>query len=187
MKGQCNRISLDTGALMQDLTKRAEQAMKLEGNSLIHLMAHELHLTTHGGAPGKPTWRDEIERNLGHVATTVTAEAIFMDFGFSTDNLSDEVWAMLIAYGSGNQADGGGTKIHAGPTGRSVWDDNLAGKHPSAAESTYDLPDEFNQKGNHFIGNAMKRAQAQYGNMVVKAFEYLPDRVYYEKVRVKPP
>ncbi len=172
---------------MDDLTRRAESALKLEGDTLLDLMAQELHMTTHGGAPGKPAWRDEVERNLRHVATAVTEDGISMDFGYSPSNEADKVRAMLIAYGSGDKAEGGGTKILQGPEGRNVWNDDLTGKHPSGSTITQELPDEFNQKGNLFIGNAMRRAETEYGEMLVKAFEYLPSRVFTEKVRVNPP
>lgn len=172
---------------MDDLTRRAKSALKLEGDSLLHLMAQELHITTHGGAPGKPAWRDEVERNLGHVATAVTKDGISMDFGYSPSGLADKVRALIIAYGSGDKAVGGGDKILQGPEGRDVWNDGLTGKHPSGSTITQELPDEFNQLGNLFVSNAMRRAETDYCEMLVKAFDYLPNRVFTEKVRVNPP
>lgn len=172
---------------MSALSQRAEQALKAEGDRLIVIMEHEAQLTTHGGAPGKPSWRDEIERNLGHVATTVTADGISMDFGYSPSGMADKVRAMIVAYGSGDKADGGGEKIHAGPPGRSVWDDDLTGRHPSQAKSEHPMPDAFNQEGNRFIENAMRRAQTEFGGLTKAAFAFLPDRMYWEKVRVNRP
>lgn len=187
MNGRCNRISLDTDALMNALSQRAERALKAEGDKLIAIMEHEVQLTTNGGAPGKPAWREEIADNLGHVATTITADGISMDFGYSPSGMADKVRAMVVAYGSGEKADGGGEKIHAGPPGRSVWDADLTGRHPSRAHTEHPLPDEFNQTGNQFVRNALRRAQTQFGGLVEAAFEALPDRMYWEKVRVSPP
>lgn len=71
--------------------------------------------------------------------------------------------AMLIAEGAGSAA--GGAPIHAGPPGRSVWDDDLSGKKPSTAKSEYNLPGAFNQPGNHFIDNAVKLMKKHYDDI----------------------
>lgn len=146
MKQQCNVISLNESALMADLKAEAQEALELEGERLLSHVRREVRRTTHGGAPGKPEWRKEIENNLGHTATSVSDDHISMEFGYFTSDKADEVRAMLVEAGSGSAV--GNPAIHAGPTGRSVWNDDVSGKHPSRAKREYDLPAEFNQKGN---------------------------------------
>lgn len=170
---------------MNDLTNRGHKALEAEGRKLAGIMKQEVQHTTHGDAPGKPAWRDHIERNIGQTATTITTDAISIDVGYDYDGKSDEVRAMIVAHGSGDKADGGGNRITAGPPGRSVWDEDVTGKHPSRAKSTYELPEEFNQHGNQFVENAMRRMRTQFGEYVEEAFREMPSSAVYGKVKVR--
>lgn len=169
---------------MQDFSRQGLAALKMEGDKLAAIMKQEVQHTTHGGAPGKPAWRDHVERSIGHVATSITADTLSVDVGYDVSGKSDEVRAMIVAYGSGDKADGGGSPITAGPPGRSVWDGDVTGKHPSRAKSTYALPDAFNQQGNQFVLDAMRRMQTRFGDAVEQAFREMPDGTVYTKVRV---
>lgn len=146
-------------------------------------MRREVYHTTHGGAPGKPEWRKEIADNLSRVAIAVTDTSVSVDVGYSPSDKADEVRAMIVAAGSGSDA--GNAPIHAGPTGRSVWDENMSGKHPSRAKSEYLLPVEFNQKGNQFIENAMRMMKTDFGDVTEAVFASVPDSVYYGNVVVR--
>lgn len=145
-------------------------------------MRREVYHTTHGGAPGKPEWRKEIADNLSRVAIAVTDTSVSVDVGYSPSDKADEVRAMIVAAGSGSEA--GNAPIHAGPTGRSVWDEDVSGKHPSRAKSEYLLPAEFNQKGNQFIENAMRMMKTDFGNVTEAVFASTPDGEYYGNVVV---
>ena len=145
-------------------------------------MRREAAKTTYGGAPGKPDWRKEIADNLDHVTTAVTGDSVSMDFGYSPSGKADEVRAMIVAVGSGSSA--GGSAIHAGPPGRSVWDGDVSGKHPSNAKSEYDLPAAFNQKGNQFVENAMRIMKTEFGMLTEIYMGSIPDHVYYGNVQV---
>ncbi len=182
MNGRCNELSLDEGALMAALTETAKQGLLMEGEALLAIMRAEAGRTTNGGAPGKPEWRREIAGNLNHVATAVAGDGISMDFGYSPAGLADEVRAMVVNEGSGSAA--GGAAIHAGPTGRSVWDSELSGRHPSRAKTEYDLPEGFNQKGNRFVENAVRRMQTRFGDRLEAVFAAEPDSTYYGNVHV---
>lgn len=182
MNGRCNRIMLNEAALMAALRDEAKDALEMEGKRLLNHMRRETGRTTHGGAPGTPTWRKEIASNLEHTVTAVTEGSISMDFGYSPSNKADEVRAMIVESGSGSAA--GGVAIHAGPTGRSVWDEDVSGKHPSRAKTEYALPAEFNQKGNQFVENAMRMMQTEFGNQIEAAFAATPDNAYYGNVEV---
>ena len=135
MNGRCNLIMLDEAALMSVLRDEAKEALELEGQRLLNHMRREVDRTICGGEPGKPAWRQEIAQNLEHTATAVTDDSISMDFGYSPSGKADEVRAMVVEAGSGSAA--GGDAIHAGPAGRSVWDDDLSERHPSRARSEY--------------------------------------------------
>lgn len=136
-------------------------------------MGEELQKTTHGGAPGKPAWRDKLAADIHRVFESITDDAI--EFGVGVDYSSgtwEHVRAMLIAYGSGSRA--GGAAIHAGPPGRDVWNDDLTGKKPSAAKSEYPLPDAFNQEGNDYVNNAMKRMKVFFDDIISEALRSMP-------------
>ena len=182
MKQVCNRISLDEAALMAALREEAKDALEQEGQRLLSHMQREVINATHGGAPGKPDWRKEIARNLGKTAVAVTDDSVSMDFGYSPSDKADEVRAMLVEAGSGSAA--GGKPITAGPNGRSVWNSELDGKHPSRAKSVYKLPAEFNQKGNKFVENAIRMMQTEFGTITETVFATTPDSAYYGNVKV---
>ena len=90
--------------------------------------------------------------------------------------------AMIVEAGAGSAA--GNAPIHAGPTGRSVWDDDVSGQHPSRAKSEYLLPAEFNQKGNQFVENTMRIMETAYGDITEFVFATVPDSAYYGNVQV---
>lgn len=127
-------------------------------------MAQEVGRTTHGGAPGRPEWRREISTGLKCVHTEEDRSCIRMDFGFEPSGLPETVRAMIVGEGSGSAV--GGEPIHAGPPGRSVWDGEVTGKHPSHAQSEYMLPNAFNQTGNRFVANAVRRMQTRFGDRI---------------------
>lgn len=183
MNGKCNIISMDEGALMASLRREAQDALELEGQKLVNHMRREIRNTTHGGAPGKPEWRKEIADNLGRVAIAVTETSVSVDVGYSPSDKADEVRAMIVEAGSGSEA--GNEPVHAGPTGRSVWNEDVNGKHPSRAKSEYLLPAAFNQKGNQFVENAMRLMKTDFGNVTEAVFTLLPDSSYYGNVVVK--
>ena len=139
--------------------------------------------TMHGGAPGKPDWRKEIADNLDKTAVAVTDDSVSMDFGYSPSDKTDEVRAMVVEAGSGSAV--GGKPITAGPNGRNVWNSDLDGKHPSRAKSVYKLPAQFNQKGNHFVENAIRITKTTFGTMTEAAFATTPDSAYYGNVKVE--
>ena len=89
---------------------------------------------------------------------------------------------MIVAAGSGSEA--GNASIHAGPTGRSVWDEDVSRKHPSRAKNEYLLPAEFNQKGNQFIENTVRMMKTDFGNVTEAVFSSTQDGVYYGTVVV---
>ena len=182
MRVPCNRITLNEAALMNDLKAEAREALEMEGEKLLGHMRREVRHTSHGDAPGKPEWRKEIESNLERTAIAVADDSISMDFGYSPSDKADEVRAMIVEAGSGSAV--GGKAIYAGPKGRSVWDNDVRGKHPSKVKKKYKMPAEFNQKGNMFVENAVRRMQTEFGDSIEAVFATTPDSTYYDKVEV---
>ena len=182
---KCNTLSLDAAGLLDDLTKVFVSVMHTEGEKLAEVMSQEVELTTYGGTPGRSAWRDDIRQDIGLISTVITRDGIEVEIGYNPLGKSEEVRAMLVAYGSGDKAEGGGKRIYAGPTGRSVWDEDLSAKRPSRAGSKYALPDGFNQRGNQFIRNAVRRARLRYWESVGQALRGLPDYFYHRRVGVR--
>lgn len=182
MSKQCNSLSLDEAALMAILQKEARDALTLEGERLLTHMRREIHRTVGGDGPGKPAWRKHIAENLERTSETVGSDGIAMTFGYTPANKAEKVRAMIIEKGSGSAV--GNAAIHAGPTGRSVWDEDVSGKHPSEAKTEYDLPESFNQQGNEFIENAMRIMRTEFGELTELYMATTPDSVYYGNVQV---
>ena len=182
MTNPCNQLSLNEAALMSIFRDEAQNALTLEGQKLLFYMRQEAQRTVGGGGPGKPAWRSELAANLDHLATAVSDTSVSMDFGYSPSGKADLVRAMIIEAGAGSAA--GNAPIHAGPTGCSVWDDDVSGQHPSRAKTEYLLPAAFNQAGNRFMENAMRIMQTFYGDITEYVFATIPDSAYYGNVQV---
>lgn len=127
---------------------------------LLQKMEDEIVRTNYGNGPGKPAWREMLQKRMTIVDEIVTNSFFEGKVGLDADMIySDFVKAMLIAYGAGSAA--GGDAIHAGPTGRMVWDDNLDGQKPSSAQGWWDLPAAFNQPGNDWVNNAVRNSKVE--------------------------
>lgn len=168
---------------MAELEQTAKHALEQEGERLAAHMRREVRRSMRGNTPGKPEWRSEIERNLRSKPAAVMENGISVELGYTPDSQAKLVRAMVVEAGSGSAA--GNDPIHAGPTGRSVWDDELAEKHPSRAKTVYNLPDEFNQEGNQFVENAMRIMESEFGGVTDATFAALPDEAYHGKVQVR--
>ena len=178
-----NSLSQNEGALMAALKTYIVAAFHEAEDELLDIMEKEVVRTVHGGGPGKPAWRSHVKDLLKVVEEQIADSYLEAKVGVDTSGAqTDLVKAMLIAEGAGSAA--GGSPIHAGPTGRPVWDDDLSGKKPSAAKSEYDLPGAFNQPGNHFIDNAVKLMKKHYEDIQAGIGSSIPDSVFYSAVIV---
>ena len=110
---------------MEELRQEARNALELEGRRLILHMRREIERTTDGGAPGKPAWRKEISEGLRKVSETVGSDAVSVEIGYEAKDAAMAVRANIVNEGSGSAV--GNPPIHAGPTGRNVWDSDLSG------------------------------------------------------------
>ena len=186
MKSELKKLKLHVGALYNDLMRYYIKALTKAEEKQIDLMQEEIQRTTHGGAPGKPEWRNQISGMLREVYKNITASYIEAGVGLP-ENLEGSmqslfVRAMVILEGSGSAV--GGAPIHAGPYGRSVWDENLSGKKPSTVFVPYNLPAAFNQTGNHFIENAIKRMRVVFQDILDAATDSMPIDIVARHVSV---
>lgn len=183
-------ITIDQQGLVDAIKAHYVKAMEKAENKLISIMKKEIKKTTYGKAPGKPKWRKEISTLLQEVYREVADNYVEFGVGIPDDVAYNTfVKAMIIAYGNGFMGYGNATggyssgSITAGPTGRSVWDDDMNGKHPSKAKSVYEIP-QFNQEGNHFIYNSMLQMQKHFDDVLADASKSLSDAVFYKHVIV---
>lgn len=186
LNSKLNELSLDVGAVYEAIKSHYLQALVDAESQLIGIMQEEIQRTTHGQAPGKPEWRNEISGMLKEVYREITDSTIEVGVG-QPDSLERScqyvfVRAMIIAEGSGSAV--GGSPITAGPPGRTVWNNDLSSQHASNAKSEYTLPAAFNQRGNHFVDNAVKRMQKHFSDVLNDASSSLPDSVFYGNVIV---
>ena len=119
--------------------ERASDEMVEDMKRLVHTVTHVG--ATGKGAPGDPAWRDELDSDIKRLwvefGKNSIEAAVGADNGYGKGSYS-YVRAMLIAYGSGSRANGapdwrGHAAIHAGPRGRTVWDDDLSGQKISTS------------------------------------------------------
>ena len=75
-KSKLNKLSINTDALIRDIFRYYLKALNRAEDRLIELMRQEIQKTTHGGAPGKPEWRNQISAMLKEVSREVTADYI---------------------------------------------------------------------------------------------------------------
>lgn len=183
---KCNTLSLNIDATLDAIKSHYIEAMQKAEDKLIQIMREEIQQTTYKDAPGKPEWRNQISDMLQEVYRDITDDSIECNVGLPPD-LENQckymfIRAMIISEGSGSQV--GGFPITAGPTGRIVWNDALDGQNSSRAKSEYSLPNEFNQQGNHFVDNAIKRMRKHFSDILKEAAHALSPSVFYDNVTV---
>lgn len=143
--------------------------------------------TVHGDGPGKPKWREELRSSIRELYCDIANEYIELGAGapalLGQADIAKKVRAMIIEAGGGSAV--GRTPITAGPPGRSVWDEDIAGKHPSQVKSSYSLPEAFNQEGNHFIENAMDRLGVFLVETLDAAAEDIPSSIFCDNIFVQ--
>ena len=197
-------IKFNSVRAMQKLRPYLIAAIENAADEMVEDMKRLVHTTTYvgrtgKGAPGDPAWRSELDRDIKRLwiemgKNTIEA-AVGADNGYGNGSYS-YVRAMLIAYGSGSRAHGAPgwnrhTAIHAGPTGRIVWDDDLSDQRVSGVSMnsfpgdvtrrrSYNLPLEFNQYGNDFINRAIELMETKKEMVIKRAFENLPADLFQD-------
>lgn len=153
-----------------------------QSEKLIDIMKSEIDKSV----AGKEKWREELKANLKIVDKMVTNDYIEYGVGSDFSETSYEyIRAMVVSAGSGSAA--GMPAIYAGPKGRTVFDDELAGTHGSNVLTQYDLPDGFNQKGHEWVANAMKIMSSYYQNELAAAWAAIPPSIVQSCLKIGRP
>lgn len=180
---KCARLGLNVTEVNRLIQNHLIQAMEQAEDKLIELMRQEIEKTTHGQAPGKPSWRKEVSSLLRETYRLITSSYMEFEVGVPYEVAETLlIKAMIIHEGSGSVV--GNPAIHAGPPGRPVWDGDLSGKKASSASSEYLLPAGFNQTGNKFVQNATRRMKAFFDEILDAACATLPSSIFFGNVTV---
>lgn len=184
MDNPCGFLQLNADSLLKQVREALVAVLEEGTETLLDIMRSEIQKTTHGDAPGKPEWRDQLSAELREVYRVVADEAIEFGVGLPYQSFADAghmfIRAMLVAYGSGSGA--GGEAIHSRP-GELVWDDDLHDFKPSIALTEYFLPDAFNQEGNDFLNNAMRLMRIHFTQLLTRASARLPKGLFSDQTQ----
>lgn len=183
-ESKINQLTLNEVAVKAALRDYYVKVLEGIEDQLIDILKQEVMVTTHGDGPGKPAWREELRDSMTELLREIATDYIELGAGapalLGQKGLAKKVRAMIVAVGSGSVV--GNSFIMAGPPGRSVWDDDITGKQPSAAKSEYALPERFNQIGNFFIENAAQRIIARAANALDEASANIPDSIFSRNI-----
>ena len=174
MKTELNTLSLASG-FTNEIKQHFMRAFAQAEDELLDIMEREIMQTVHGNGPGKPSWREDMREKLEVVEEMICDAYLEAKVGLDENMaLTELIKAMIIADGAGSAGESGQCMV-AGPPGRSVWDDDISGQHPSRVQSTYMLPPGFNQSGNNFVENAMKIMRLRFRDILDGALKSLSD------------
>lgn len=180
LKVEKYHLVMDTEGLYAIIVQVYLNAMVRATDRLVEIMRREVDRTTHGGAPGKPGWRESLKKDLMIFYPMVISEILEYGAGLDYTPASDEyIRAMIVAYGSGSAV--GGNPIHRGPKGRMVYGADIGPKHKSRVKKG-PMPKEFNQVGNQFVQNSMKLIKSYFNTVLRQAGAAIPQSVYYGSV-----
>lgn len=180
-------VFFDEQKCLEEIRGHYEWCLEQLGDLLLRWMQSEVIKTVDGNGPGKPEWRENMRKKIKVISKEISDKQISVRVGLSEEDMifTDFVRAMVVAAGSGSEA--GNPPIEAGPQGRIVFNDELDRQHASQVEDQYTLPEGFNQEGNEFVVNAIKRMRT-YAPRYVKALnrrimESIKSNIYYTKKR----
>lgn len=183
-ESKLNQLTLNEAAVKAALRDYYVKVLEGIEDQLIDILKQEVMVTMHGDGPGKPAWREELRDSMTELLREIATDYIELGAGapalLGRKGRAKKVRAMIIAVGGGSAV--GNPFIAAGPSGRSVWDDDITGKKPSAAKSEYALPEQFNQVGNFFIENAAQRIAVRAANALDEASANIPDSIFSKNI-----
>jgi len=175
------KVFFDEQKCLDEIRGHYEWCLGKLGDIFLSQMQSEVLKTVDGKTPGKAEWREATRAKLKVVSKEITDKFISVKVGLDENALLYEfVRAMLIDSGSGDKA--GGEPIRKKP-GEIVWDDDLKDQRESKATENKSLPPGFNQSGNEFISNAMRKMNT-YAPRYVKALnrrilESIKSNIYF--------
>lgn len=174
-----NKISFDEAGFRSEIRTYVRFALDEAEEEYIKLMREGVDETV--TAPNE--WLDGIKESIRHLETIMEGDIITYVTGVSSPEGS-AAWmrAMVVAYGMG-ELGLNGNMIFAGPYGRSVWDNDLAGKTTSKVTRVHEIPTDDEESpgyktwyhaGSWFIQNATANMRVRYNDTMQAALEVLP-------------
>lgn len=175
---KCNSFDLNVEQVMISLHQYYVGVLRKASEKLIEIMEKEIYVTL-DGPNGRTAWKDELKNSLAVVYEKVADNAIEFGVGAPlTSSLKTKVARMIITKGSGFHV--GRPWIHEKP-GKMVFDKGLNRKKSKAvyhADRSILLPAAFNQKGNDWLNNSVKRMETFFNDILERASIDLPDTIF---------
>lgn len=164
------KISFDEAGFKNELRSYVRIALDHAEEEYIKLMQEAVDETV--TAPKH--WLEGIKDSIRHLETLLEGDIITYVVGVSSAEGS-AAWmrAMVVAYGIGKLGLNGNA-IYAGPAGREVWDNDLAGKTTSRVQNTHEIPPTWYHAGSWFIQNATSNMRVIYNDVMQEALQALP-------------
>jgi hypothetical protein len=179
-------LQFDTQALVRDILKECERALKIVAEKAKQAMIYELssHAGAGMGTTGRSTWNREVGAAIDFIAANTTTEAI-VKVGLVNDQQNYNLMfkSLLLNFGSGTEADiegnpwiaeylvsdayntnRSGFEILTRPNQR-IYDLETDEWRMSNAITEYEIP-QFSQPPTHFFENGMRLIVSEF-NMAV--------------------
>lgn len=165
-----NKISFDEGGFRNEVRAYVRLALDKAEEKYIELMQQAVDETV--TAPQH--WLGGIKDSIRHLETLLEGDVITYVTGVSSAEGS-AAWmrAMVVAYGMGKLGLNGNA-IYAGPEGREVWDNDLAGRTSSKIKESVEIPESWYHAGSWFIQNATTMMRTIYADTLQDALDVLP-------------
>lgn len=175
---RCNSFDLNVDQVMTSLRQYYVGVLRKASDKLIEIMSTEIYVTV-DGPNGRTAWKDDLKKSLTVVYEKIADNAIEFGVGAPfTNSLKTKVARMIITKGSGFHV--GRPWIHEKP-GKIVFTKDLSRRKSNAryhADRTILLPAGFNQKGNDWLENAVKKMEARFNDILTQASVDLPDSIF---------
>lgn len=174
---KCNTLVINTSGLMSAYRRYFYNAMVASESKLLELMRKELPLSH----AGRNRWKSETSKRLKVVYREVADRYIESLVGVPFD--LDEhllVRALVISEGNNNTDRPLVTK-----PGQLTWHGKLRYKDISKATTKRRLPDGWNQKGNHFVENAVRQMKKHFEDILSEAYASMPNELFIGNLKVR--
>jgi hypothetical protein len=179
-------LQFDTQALIRDILKECERALKIVAEKAKQAMIYELssHAGAGSGTTGRSSWNHEVGAAIDFIAANTATEAI-VKVGLVNDqeNYNLMFKSLLLNFGSGTETDiegnpwiaeylvsdayntnRSGFEILSRPEQR-IYDLETDEWRMSNAETEYEIP-QFSQPPTHFFENGMRLIVGEF-NMAI--------------------
>ena len=172
-------LQFNTRELINSLVSYFVEVMEKEEEKTIETMREELLINGPSARDAShriEDWKQFVSNGIKPLYRDIATDYIESKVGI--EDSDDELYrkAIIIALGGG--------PTYAGPKGRTVWDWDYAGQHPSNAKARYRLPASWKLKGNKWMSNAIKKMRVYFFDVLDAGIANLPDSIFYGNLMV---